>query len=42
MRLVARWNELEQEHAKLRGYEHAEARQKIEARMRSSKASDIF
>ena len=34
-RLVARWNGLEAEHAKLRGWEHAEAREKVEGRMRS-------
>jgi hypothetical protein len=34
-RLVARWNGLEAEHAKLRGFEHAEAREKVEGRMRA-------
>ena len=34
-RLVARWNGLEQEHAELRGWEHTEARQKIEQGMRA-------
>ncbi|MGO8740635.1 Ti-type conjugative transfer relaxase TraA [Rhodoblastus sp.] len=34
-RLVARWNGLEAQHAKLRGWEHAEAREKVEGRMRS-------
>jgi len=34
-RLVARWNGLEAEHVKLRGHEHMETRQRIEAQMRS-------
>ncbi len=32
-RLVARWNGLEAQHAKLRGWEHVEAREKVEERM---------
>ena len=34
-RLVARWNGLEAQHAKLRGWEHAEAREKVEERLRA-------
>jgi hypothetical protein len=34
-RLVGQWNGLEAEHAKLRGFEHMEAREKIEGRMRA-------
>ena len=33
-RLVARWNGLEAEHAKLRGWEHRDAQQKVETQMR--------
>jgi Ti-type conjugative transfer relaxase TraA len=34
-RLVGQWNGLEQEHAKLRGWEQTEAREKVEGRMRA-------
>ena len=33
-RLVARWNGLEKEHAKVSGWHHTQAREKIEQRMR--------
>lgn len=33
-RLVARWSRLEAEHAKLSGWQHAEAREQVEERMR--------
>ena len=33
-RLVARWSGLEAEHAKLSGWQHAEAREQVEERMR--------
>ena len=34
-RLAARWNGLEAEHARLRGGEHMESREKVEGRMRA-------
>jgi Ti-type conjugative transfer relaxase TraA len=34
-RLVAQWNGLEQQHAKLRGWEQTDAREKVEGRMRA-------
>ena len=34
-RLAAQWNGLEQEHSKLRGWDQREAREKVEAQMRS-------